>query len=110
MSIDPISPVPEPAFSQSVRESRGASVAEPVAGAEPPTPDALPASPPPEVFAAMLTAARAADRLATTGRALRFSLDGPSGLSVQLTDLDGAVLGTVSPNTVLDIAAGGTLD
>lgn len=109
MSIDPITASTH-VFSQSVRDARRASPAKPVASGDSVTLDTIPGSPPQEVFAAMLTAARAADRLAETGRALRFSADGPGGLSVHLTDLDGTVLGTVAPSTVLAVAAGGTLD
>jgi hypothetical protein len=93
MSIDPISTDPTHAFSESVRAAR-----------------AIPSSPPPEVFAAMLTAAKTADRLAAQGRALHFNIGETTGLSVQLTDLDGTVLGTVAPSTVLSVADGGTLD
>jgi len=74
------------------------------------TNDAIPSSPPQEVFAAMLTAAQAADRLEASGKALHFDTDETSGLSVQLTGLDGTVLGAVSPSTVLSVASGGTLD
>ena len=113
MSIDPISTDLTHAFSDSVRAARQASGP----GATPATSaresvrlDTVPSSPPQEVFAAMLSAARAADRLAATGRALHFSTDATTGLSVQLTDLDGTVLGTVAPSTVLSVAAGATLD
>jgi hypothetical protein len=72
--------------------------------------DSIPSSPPQEVFAAMLTAAQSADRLAASGQALHFNTDESSGLSVQLTSLDGTVFGTVAPSTVLSVASGGTLD
>lgn len=111
MSIDPISTDPTHAFSQSVRAARRADdPAQAVVRGDSGTPDSVPSSPPQEVFAAMLTAARAADRLASTGRALHFSSDEATGLSVQLTGLDGTVLGTVAPSTVLSVASGGTLD
>jgi hypothetical protein len=101
MSIDPISSDLTHPFAQSVRAARQASSAQ--AGA-------VPSSPPPEVFAAMLTAAGSAERLAASGRALHFSTEGATGLSVHLTDLDGTVLGTVAPSTVLSIASGEDLD
>lgn len=113
MSINPISTDLTHAFSQSVRDARRANVetAAPVAAAEDlVTVDTIPSSPPQEVFAAMLTAAQAADRLAASGRALHFSTDETAGLSVQMTSLDGTVLGTVSPTTVLSVASGGVLD
>ena len=113
MTIDPISAVPTHAFSESVRAARRAgATAEtpPAAGGDSGRLDAIPSSPPPDVFASMLTAARAADRLAAHGRALHFSTDETSGLSVQLTDLDGTVLGTVAPSTVLSVAEGGEPD
>ena len=111
MSINPISTDLTHAFSQSVRDARRTSAEAPApAAGDSATPGAIPSSPPQEVFAAMLTAAQAADRLAASGKALRFSTDDTSGLSVQLTTLDGTVLGTVSPSTVLSVASGGVLD
>ena len=113
MSINPISTDLTHAFSQSVRDARQANVDTSAPGGaaeDPATFDAIPSSPPQEVFAAMLTAAQAADRLAASGRALHFSTDETTGLSVQMTSLDGTVLGTVSPTTVLSVASGGVLD
>lgn len=115
MSIDPISTDLTHAFSQSLRAARHASAADPAqapAAADDDSVrlDGVPSSPPREVFAAMLTAAQSADRLAASGRALRFNTDETTGLSVQLTDLDGTVLGTVAPSTVLSVASGATLD
>src|SRR5579875_3773975 len=113
MSIHPISSDLSHPFAQSVRAARRASAAEgatPAGAGAPGRGDAIPSSPPPEVFAAMLTAAQAADRLAATGRALHFSTDEATGLSVQLTDLDGTVLGAVAPSTVLSVTSGGALD
>lgn len=108
MSIDPISTDPTHAFSQSVRAARAVEASAAVGDAT--GRETIPSSPPQEVFAAMLTAAQAADRLAATGQALHFSTDETTGLSVQLTDLDGTVLGTVAPSTVLSVASGDTLD
>ena len=110
MSLNQISTDLTHAFSQSVRDARRASVEPPApaaSAADPVTLDTIPSSPPQEVFAAMLTAARAADRLAAAGRALHFNADETTGLSVQLTSLDGTVLGTVAPSTVLSVASGG---
>ena len=113
MSIDPISTDLTHAFSQSVRDARQATVeaSTPTASAgESVTLDAIPSTPPQEVFAAMLTAAQSADRLAASGRALHFNTDETTGLSVHLTTLDGTVLGTVAPSTVLSVASGDALD
>jgi hypothetical protein len=113
MSINPISTDLTHAFSQSVRDARRTSAEAPAPAApagDSLTPGAIPSSPPQEVFAAMLTAAQAADRLAASGKALHFGTDDTSGLSVQLTTLDGTVLGTVAPSTVLSVASGGALD
>lgn len=107
-----INPIPDPhPFTNSVRADRANAAARPegAAGARG-RDEAIPGSPPPEVFAAMLTAAQAAERLTASGRALRFSTGVATGLSVQLTDLDGTVLGTVAPSTVLSIASGEPLD
>ncbi|HEY3774845.1 MAG TPA: hypothetical protein VGL69_17715 [Solirubrobacteraceae bacterium] len=113
MSTNPISTDLTHAFSQSVRDARHANVkpSTPATSAgESVTRDAIPSAPPQEVFAAMLTAAQNADRLAASGRALHFSTDETTGLSVQLTTLDGTVLGTVAPSTVLSVASGDALD
>jgi hypothetical protein len=111
MSINPISTDLTHPFSESVRAARTAQQSAPTASArEPATPGAVPSAPPHEVFAAMVTAAQAADRLTAAGRALHFSTEDPTGLSVQLTDLDGTVLRTVAPSTVLNVASGDILD
>jgi len=114
MSINPISSELTHPFTQKVRAARGAAGVESPDRAAPTgnpvTVDTVPGTPPQEVFAAMLTAARAADRLAASGRALHFSTDAATGLSVQLTDLSGTVLGTVAPSTVLSVASGDALD
>jgi hypothetical protein len=113
MSIHPISTDLRHAFSQRVRDARRTNVDSPASAAaagDSVTSDAIPSSPPQEVFAAMLTAAQAADRLAASGKTLHFSTDETSGLSVQLTSLNGTVLGTVAPSTVLSVASGGVLD
>lgn len=110
MSIPPINPIssgaPASAASRasSTRPAQATSV-RPTAGAV--TVDAIPASPPAEVLAAMATASQAADRLQQSGRALSFSVDPPTGrVSVHVTDLDGNALHSVSPSTVLAVASG----
>jgi beta-lactamase class A len=114
MSIQPInsmsSPTPigaTPRTSSSTRPAQAAGVRE---TGDAVTVDAIPASPPAEVLDAMTTAAQAADRLQSSGRALRFSVDPPTGrVSAQLTDLDGNPLSDVSPSTVLAVASGESL-
>lgn len=110
MSLEPISTDPARALSQGVGAAHHGSVADPAPDGESVRRDAVPSSPPQEVFAAMLTAAQSADRLAAAGRALRFDTDETTGLSVRLTDLDGTVLRTLAPSTVLSVASGGALD
>jgi hypothetical protein len=102
------SPYPFPQTSP-VSRSTSASAAAPSTTAAAVTIDAIPASPPAEVLSQMATAAGAQDRLAASGQALHFSLDETTGkLTTQLTDLSGNVLRSVSPSSVLDIAAGGS--
>jgi len=73
--------------------------------------DTIPASPPPEVLAAIGTASQAYDRLAASGRQLHFGIDQSSGkVVVELQDLSGNVLSTLSPSQALDIAGGEPLD
>ena len=104
------SPYPFPQTSATSRsQSAGATTAAAAAEATSVavTLDAIPASPPADVLSQMANAAGAQDRLAASGQALHFSLDETTGkLTTQLTDLSGNVLGSVSPSTVLDIAAG----
>jgi hypothetical protein len=71
------------------------------------TVDAIPASPPPEVWDAMAVAHAAGDRLATSGRGLSFRTDERTRrLVIELHDVHGNVLDTLSPSGALDIAAG----
>jgi hypothetical protein len=110
MSINPISTDLTQTFSESVRAARTAQPSAPGASARESARPGLPSFPPREVFAAMVTAAQAADRLTAAGRALHFSTNDSTGLSVQLTDLDGTVLRTVAPSAVLNVASGDILD
>ncbi len=72
---------------------------------------AIPSSPPREVQDAIGVAADAYDQLAASGRHLHFGVDPSSGrLTTEVHDAEGNVLYTVSPSTVLDVAAGGDLD
>lgn len=68
--------------------------------------DTTPASPPPEVHDAIAVAAQAADRLAQSGRALRFDADEAGHVTVHVTDASGTVLHTISGAQALAIASG----
>lgn len=71
----------------------------------------VPDSPPPEVLDAIAAAGRAYQDLQAHGRELRFSNDDPHGrVNVEVTDLDGTVLRTISPSAALDVAAGARVD
>jgi uncharacterized FlaG/YvyC family protein len=71
--------------------------------------DTVPASPPPEVHAAIAVASQAHERLAAHDRALHFHVDERSGkLQVEVQDLNGNVLFTVPPSKALEIAAVGS--
>jgi hypothetical protein len=73
--------------------------------------DGIPASPPPEVLDAIARAHDACERLAASGRHVRFDLNEVSGrLACELTDAAGAPLRRLSPHTVLELAAGTLLD
>jgi hypothetical protein len=77
---------------------------------DPVTVDTIPASPPPEVHAAMGVAAQAYQDLKDQGSELRFKVDEPSGkLVIEVHDTHGNLLFTLPPHKVLDIAAGGSL-
>ncbi len=73
--------------------------------------DDIPASPPPEVLDAIARAHEACERLAASGRHVRFDLNEASGrLALELTDASGTPLRPLSPRTVLELAAGAPLD
>lgn len=75
--------------------------------AEAVTVDTRSVSPPAEVLDAIGTAAQVADRLAASGRSLRFSVDVPTGrVSVQVADHTGAALGSLTVAQALAVAAG----
>ncbi|HEY5428082.1 MAG TPA: hypothetical protein VIK04_03130 [Solirubrobacteraceae bacterium] len=72
--------------------------------------DAVPATVPVEVLDAIGAAADAYDALHASGRRVHFGLGGPAGgLTIQMLDTDGELLGTVSPRELLDLAAGAPL-
>jgi hypothetical protein len=73
--------------------------------------DTIPSTPPPEVYEAMGQAAQSYDKLAATGRELRFRVEPASGrLVVEVHDRHGNLLFAVPPSKALDVAGGGSLD
>jgi hypothetical protein len=71
----------------------------------------IPASPPPEVLDAIARAHEAYERLEASGRHIHFDLNEVSGrLAIELTDASGTPLRSLSPRTVLELAAGAALD
>ena len=70
--------------------------------------DQLPESPPPEVRRAIEAASEAYDVLSATGQQVHFGLEpGAHAVEVELRDLDGNALSTLSPSDALQLAAGG---
>lgn len=88
------------------RVSRGASGAADAAAL---SSEEVPASPPAEVLEAMEGAARVARELEAQGRELRFAT-GDDGLQIELRERDGALLRTLRPSELLDVATGSSLD
>jgi uncharacterized FlaG/YvyC family protein len=81
------------------------------AASDPVTVDTIPASPPPEVHAAMSVAATAYEKLKLSGTELHFRIDTPSGkVVVEVHDIHGNLLFTVPPSSALKAAAGEELD
>ena len=73
-------------------------------------PDALPASPPPDVLADVRRAAARTQELAQANRQLHFEKDPASGrIVVQVQDLDGNILRTIPPSAALDVMSGAGL-
>ncbi len=70
--------------------------------------DAIPATPPGELLDAIGAAAAAYERLEASGRQVRFTC-APGGLTIQVLDTEGELLGTVSPRDLLELAAGAPL-
>ncbi len=74
------------------------------------TVETFPAAAPPELSSAIATAAQVYHDLAAAGRRLHFAIDPPTGrLTIQLQDVSGNVLTTMTPSKALDVAAGGAL-
>lgn len=68
----------------------------------------LPESPPPEVRRAIAAASEAYDVLSATGQQVHFGFDqGARAVEVELRDLDGNPLSTLSPSDALALATGG---
>jgi hypothetical protein len=73
--------------------------------------DSLPASPPPEVAKAMAVASDAYDQLSATGHQIHFDFDrAGGGFAVELQDLNGNPLSTLSGSDALQIAGGESLN
>lgn len=71
-------------------------------------PATIPDTPPPEVHHAIAVASQSYQKLQSSGRQLRFSLDSGSGaLTVKLQDLSGNHISTLSVSDALRIAGGG---
>ena len=69
--------------------------------------DHLPETPPSEVRRAIEAASEAYDALSATGQQVHFELDqGAQAVEVELRDLDGNPLSTLSPSDALELAAG----
>jgi hypothetical protein len=67
----------------------------------------LPGSPPPEVRRAIDAASEAYDVLSATGQQVHFGFDrGAQAVEVELRDLDGNSLSTLSPSDALAFAGG----
>ncbi len=70
----------------------------------------LPPSPPPEVRRAIEAASEAYEALNGSGRQVHFGLDqGEHAVAVELRDLAGNSLTTLSPGDALQLAGGGEL-
>jgi hypothetical protein len=68
----------------------------------------LPESPPPEVRRAIDAASEAYDALSATGQQVHFGFDrGAQAVEVELRDLDGNPLSTLSASDALALAGGG---
>jgi flagellar protein FlaG len=72
--------------------------------------DVIPASPPPEVLAAVDVASERTHQLASENRELHFTRDKASGrVIIEVRTLDGELLKTIPPSRALDVMTGGAL-
>jgi hypothetical protein len=72
--------------------------------------DDIPARPPREVLDAIAAAHQAYERLEKSGRHVRFDLNEATGrLAIELTDISGTLLWSLSAHAVLELAAGAPL-
>lgn len=86
---------------QMLSDTHPSDASDPFAGSD------IPASPPPEVLAAIARAAEAFDALQASGRRVTFSLtEGQGGLHSRLEDTDGNLITVLSPRQVLEFAGG----
>jgi len=70
---------------------------------------AIPASPPPDVLEQMQDAAKVADDLRAQSRELHFEPLGEGRVQIQVRDLNGQVIRTLTPSEALDVASGSPL-
>jgi hypothetical protein len=70
----------------------------------------VPATPPAELAGAMERASARYDELRAEGRELHFAAGDDGRHTIQVRDLDGNVLRTLSPSEALDVIAGARLD
>jgi FlaG protein len=82
-----------------------------VPGADAVNVDAIPSSPPAELWEEMQAASRRVDELRAQGRELHFSyLESEGRVQIEVRDLDGNVIRTIPPSKMLDVAGGAPLD
>jgi hypothetical protein len=94
---------PAPSGPRAGKSGSSFSLPEPAAGG------AIPASPPPDVLEQMYDAAKVADSLRAQSRELHFEPLRDGRVQIQVRDLDGQVLRTITPSEALDVAAGSPL-
>jgi FlaG protein len=83
----------------------------PVAGVDAVSVDAIPSTPPAELFEEMQAAGRRVDELREQNRELHFSYsEAEHRVVVEVRDLDGNVIRTIPPSKFLDVAGGEPLD
>jgi hypothetical protein len=104
--IGQVGRTPATAPTQTARSSGPATVSS-AQGADTVTVDTVPASPPPEVHAAIGVANQAYHNLQASGSEMRFKVNEATGkLTVEIHDVHGNLLFTVPASTVLDVASG----
>ena len=106
-----VPPVNRPEPVQPAAQAERVVPAVPVPSTEAVSVDAIPSTPPAELYEEMNAASQRVDQLRAEGRELHFSYDEHEGrVQIEVRDLEGKVIRTIPPSKLLDVAGGAPLE